>query len=132
MMSFNLPLLTNMIVLITFAVALVAFGACIMMISYKNNAASISVGNFVLHIVLAIVFYVFFSILALGFSSFNGVGNSVCIAFLGILSSRYAFSFSKYLKAHKIINKIKVNKNVVVKPIYSRNMPYSYTCKHYY
>lgn len=123
MMEFNPPLLTNKIVLISFAAVLIVFGVCIIMFSYKNNTESISAFNFVLHIVLAIIFYAFYSIPDFCFSKFNGVGNSVCIAFIGILCSRCAFSFSKYLKTSNTVKTIKANTYITVKPIYSKNMP---------
>ncbi len=123
MMQFNPALLTNRIMLISFAVALVTFGVCIMTVSYRNNTESINAGNFVLHIVIAIVFYAFYSIPSFGFAEFYGVGTSVCVAVLGTFCSRYAFTFSKYAKANNITGKLKVSENAEVS-LFQRNIHY--------
>ncbi len=123
MMAFNPELLTNRIVLISFAVGLIVVGAFIMLFSYKDNTDKISVGNFVLHLVFGVVIYILYSIPGFAFYWYYGVGNSVCIAFLGIYLSRYAFSFSRFLEANKKVSLVESKPYVKLKPMYSKNMP---------
>lgn len=124
MIDFKPSLLTDKIILISFMFGLIIFSACIMLFSYKNNTDKVTVGNFVLHILLSLVFYCFYSIPAFGFVDYNGVGNSICIAIVGVFCSKYAFSFSKYAEVHNITGKIKLNKDINVDLMYSKNMPY--------
>lgn len=121
MMQFNPTLLTNRTVLILFAVFIIVYGAFIIITSYKNNIENISIANYILPIILAIVFYIFYSIPSLEFADFNGVGNSVSIAFFGIFCSRYAFSHSVYLKNHKKAKS--TTHNSITLKTYSKNMP---------
>ena len=122
MKSFNQALLTDMIILISFAIFLTIIGVIIMIVSYKDNTEKVSIGNLLLHLFLGIAFFVIYSIPTVGLSSVNGVGNSICIAITGIFVSRFAFSFSKFLKERKTAVELTSNKPVTTKPFYSRNM----------
>lgn len=123
MMSFNPQLLTNNIVLILFAIVLIVFGVCTMIISYKNNNEKVTISNLALHILLALVFYGFYSIPTLGFVDFYGLGFSILIVFMGLFTSRFVFSLSNYLKEHKTQKEIKTSTGVFFKTGYSRNIP---------
>ena len=115
-------LLANPVLIISFTIGLILFGAFVMQFSYKNNSDKITIPNFTVQLVIAAIIAVLLILFAKGVIAFTTLDLSVCIAFLALFASRFMFSLSIYTKEHRTQKSLRKPSGVYVEKGYSKNM----------
>lgn len=114
-------LVSNPIMIISFTIALILFGAFVMLLSYKNISDKVTISNFTVQLIIAVIIAVLLILFAKGVIAFTTLDLSVCIAFLALFASRFMFSLSIYTKEHRTQKPLRKQSGVYVKMGYSKN-----------
>lgn len=115
-------LLANPVLIISFTIGLILFGAFVMQFSYKNNSDTVTISNFTEQLIIAVIIAVLLILFAKGVITFTTLNLSVCIAFLALFASRFMFSLSIYAKEHKTQKPLRKPSGFYVEKGYSKNM----------